>query len=124
MAEQGTPINGKRSLSSRAFQKVWRTIHQEYQHEPLPSANEFTRILFLQPAKNPDDELVCSLQVTQYREAECPFEAISYTRGAPVFPEVLNCEVDGSYRYLRITQNLSDTLRIIFDVKTRLELYG
>jgi hypothetical protein len=64
------------------------------------------RLLQLSPSTSPSAELRCELLHSRLNE-EPKYEALSYTWGAPVFPEKLHLP-DG---YLNITENLASALR-------------
>lgn len=125
MASQGKHTRD-RSLMSRAVHRVLKNKHyrtaaqedpyeplliQEHQYEPLPSAEEYTRVLVLQPAEDFDDDLVCQMKAVKYREPGVQFEAVSYVQGCSTFPEILGCVTGRSHSDLSITPNLSNALR-------------
>jgi len=105
-------MSGPRARVSKAIRRIGKTLlHHPYRYQPLPPGKGVTRVIWLQPAKNPKDKLVCRLETLSYLESQNRFEAISYAWGAPIFSELLLCEDGSSRNYLWITQNLSDALR-------------
>lgn len=93
-----------------------------YSYAPLPG-NDFIRILVLKPSTDRDAPLQSSLQIARLDHDDYPYDALSYTWGAPVFSHMLYIEgippsndpSNGGFYSMKITPNLAEMLRNMRD---------
>lgn len=85
-------------------------VFNRYQYKPLYAEDE-TRFIVLEPAKDSKDPLSCSIVQCQRSANNLKYCAISYVWGEPKFSENLEIKCDGDTSYLRITPNINDLLQ-------------
>lgn len=107
-------------LPTRLLQ-IKMPVFNGYKYEPLCAKDE-ARFVLLEPVKNGNDPLSCSIIQCRRSVENLEYCAVSYAWGEPKFTENLEVKSNGDTSYLRITPTVNALLRRLrtYNVKSHI----